>query len=299
MSARRTTRVAASLAVVCLLGLSGCQDDAATPSDDPDRVVLEPPADGAGHTHAPGQDDPTTVGDGTTTSAGGYRLDGVRLPRGTDGPGGLSFRVLGRDGQPLRDYTEEQTKLLHLYLVRSDLAVFRHLHPTMAADGTWSARADLGSPGDYRLIADFVPAGTESTVILGADVTVPGQWQPDREQPTGDDGVLKVRVDGSGTVGPDGRLRLVVSSLDDRPVTLGSYLGAAAHVSGFRTDGDDPRGRTFVHVHPYGAPEDGEDGTVLTFHTTFEKAGDYRLFVQVRVGGLLHTVPVTARVAGP
>jgi hypothetical protein len=52
-----------------------------------------------------------------------------------------------------------------------------------------------------------------------------------------------------------------------------------------------------VHVHPYGEPEATDDGAVLTFHTTFERAGDYRLFVQVRVDGIVHTVPVTATIA--
>lgn len=282
----------ALLALVVPAAAAGCAgDDRATDSD---RVVLNPPAEGSDHTHAPGRSDATPVGDGTTASAGGYRLTDVRLPSGTDGPGDLSFTILGPDGRPVTDYTQQQTKLMHLYVVRTDYAVFRHLHPTVAGDGTWTVPVDLAEPGDYRVIADFLPAGAERPLALGVAGTVPGPWRPTEPAGVGDDGVVRVRVDGSGTVGPDGRFRLEVSTVDGGPVTLGNYLGAAAHVSGFRTDGS--TGGVFVHVHPYGAPEPTGDGTRLTFHTTFEEAGDYLLFVQVRVDGILHTVPVRATV---
>jgi len=286
------------LAVLTLLisvaAVAGCAED--KPAADPDRIVLNPTTDGPGHTHDPGQSDPAPVGDGTRASAGGYRLTDVRLPRGTEGPGELSFAVLGQDGQPVTDYTLQQTKLMHLYVVRTDLSVFRHLHPTLADDATWRAPVDLADPGDYRVIADFLPADAQRPLVLGAEATVPGKWRPVPPAPGGDDGVVRVQVDGGGTVGPDGRLRLQVGTVDDQPVVLGSYLGAAAHVSGFRTGGRSTRDQVFVHVHPYGAPEQTEDGTQLTFHTTFERAGDYRLFVQVRVDGILHTVPITATV---
>lgn len=300
MRVPRRSRWSAALApvVAAALALGACSDD--EPTADPDRIVLNPPStDSPTHSHAPGETDPAPVGDGTTAAAGGYRLTGVRLPRGTDGPGDLSFRILGPDGAPVTDYEPQQTKPLHLYVVRTDLAVYRHLHPTLAADGTWTVPVDLGEAGDYRVLADFLPTGAELPLVLGAEVTVPGAWTPVVPQPSevGDDGVVQVRVDGAGSTGPNGRLYLVVTTVDGEPAPLGTYLGAAAHVSGFRTGGQVPRDQVFVHVHPYGAPEESADGTRLTFHTTFARAGDYRLFVQVRVDGVLHTVPVTATVA--
>lgn len=280
------------LAAAALL-LGACSDD--EPAADPDRLVLNPPAEGSDHTHAPGQSDPAPVGDGTSASAGGYQLTAVRLPRSTDGPGEMSFRILDRSGAPVSDFAEVQTKLLHLYVVRADYAVYRHVHPTLADDGTWTARVDLGDPGDYRVIADFQPEGADRPVVLGETAAVPG---PPTDVPVrqGDDGVVSVEVDGTGSVGDDGRLHLLVTTTDGEPVTLGSYLGTSAHVSGFRTTGDGATDAVFVHLHPYGEPETTDQGTRLTFHTTFEKPGDYRLFVQVRVDGVLHTVPVSATV---
>jgi hypothetical protein len=299
LHARQNVRVRRSspwllpLAAVVALLVGGCTDD--EPAADPDRIVLNPPAEGAEHTHAPGESDAVPVGDGTRASAGGYRLASVRLPRSTDGPGEMSFRILDRAGDPVSDFAEVQTKLLHLYVVRTDYAVYRHVHPTLADDGTWTAPIDLAEPGDYRVIADFQPAGADRPVVLGETAAVPG---PPTDVPVGegDDGTVSVAVHGTGSVGDDGRLHLLVTTVDGEPVTLGSYLGTSAHVSGLRTTGNRAEDAVFVHVHPYGEPEVTDDGTRLTFHTTFEKPGDYRLFVQVRVDGLLHTVPVTATV---
>jgi hypothetical protein len=86
-------------------------------------------------------------------------------------------------------------------------------------------------------------------------------------------------------------MRITIDDGTDGAVTLGSYLGSYAHVTGFQI-----RTGAFVHVHPYGEPETTDDGTQLVFHTEFERAGRFQFFVQVRVDGFLHTVPVTATV---
>ncbi|TYL52089.1 hypothetical protein FXB39_06740 [Nocardioides sp. BGMRC 2183] len=288
---------AAALLGLLLGSLAGCTGE--EPPRDPDRLVLEPPEDGAGHTHAPGETDAEPIGDGSTAAAGGYRMTDVRIPTSGDGPGEVSFRILGRDGEPVTDYTEEQTKLLHLYVVRDDLEVFRHLHPVQGADGTWRTRVDLTSPGDYRVLAEFVPTAAGRPVALGADAAVPGR---PREFPTeesepgaGQDGVVRATVEGTGEVSDDGRLQILISDLNGAPVQLGSYLGTSAHLTGFPLQDTDASG--FVHVHPYGEPETTEDGTRLTFHTTFSEPGSYRFFVQTRVEGFLHTVPVVVEVS--
>lgn len=291
----RLSRAVVALGLAAVL-LSACGDGDGDPArqDEPRTVITVAPAEG-GHTHAPGQGHADQAGDGSTSSAGGVRLVDVRLP-GADAPADVSFRVEDPYGGVVTGFEEEQTKLLHLYVVRTDLAVFRHLHPTLGADGTWTARADLGEPGDYRVIAELTPSETGTSIVLGTEVTVPGKWEPAAsptapEDEVGDDGTVRVTVDGTGEVGDDGRMSLLVRDADGGPASLGSYLGTAAHLTGFALDD----GR-FVHVHPYGAPEETSDGTVLTFHTEFEQAGQYRFFVQVRVGGFLHTIPVTATV---
>lgn len=295
MSARRAL-AAAGTAALLALALAGCgsgDEPGSGGTSDGDRIVLTPAKDGGQGVTPVGN----PVGDGTTAQVRGYRMTDVRLPA-ADGPGAVSFRILDKSGKPLTTYTEEQTKLLHLYVVRDDLAEFRHLHPVLGDDGTWRGQVDLGAPGRWRVVAEFIPQGSDVPLVLGTTLTVPGADKavavPRGEAAeTGDDGVVKVRLLGPGEVGSNGRLRLSVTTEGDDPVTLGSYLGATAHLTGFAIDT-----RGFVHVHPYGAPETTKDGTVLTFHTVFTDPGDYRMFVQVRVDGLLHQLAVTVPVTG-
>ncbi|THI93260.1 hypothetical protein E7Z54_21060, partial [Nocardioides sp.] len=161
-------RTVTSLAVGALIAVvaGGCSSEE---PQDSERIVLSPASDGAGHTHAPGQEhgDAAPIGDGTKESAGGYTLDDVHLPAATRGPGEMSFRIVDRAGRPVTEYVEEQTKLLHLYVVREDLSGFRHVHPTLGDDGTWRAPVDLGEPGPWRVVAEFTPTGVDRPVLLG------------------------------------------------------------------------------------------------------------------------------------
>ena len=55
----------------------------------------------------------------------------------------------------MRDFDVTHEKRMHLILARRDLTGFQHLHPEMAADGTWSTQVTLPQAGSYRLFADF------------------------------------------------------------------------------------------------------------------------------------------------
>ncbi len=281
---------AVAAALVAALALAGCSDDEPTPDDE--VIVLSPPSAGSsGHAHPDGDE---ATGDGTRFSAGGLSLVDVRLPRFSGQPGDLSFRIVDRQGRPLRKYVMEQTKRLHLYVVRNDLQDFRHLHPVLGKDGTWRARVALAGPGSYRVLTEFTP-GTDPDnghLVLGRNEVLPGSWQA--VAPTGgpvnNDGVIRVAIDDPIASGPDGQLQIAVDDVAGA-VTLGTYLGSYAHVTGFHI-----KTGAFVHVHPLGEPEITDGATRLTFHTEFEKPGRYRFFVQVRLDGFLHTVPVTATV---
>ena len=276
------TRSAAGLASAAVLGallLAGCSAD--------DGQVE------SGHTHAPGQGHTSlAVGDGTRVSEVGYSLAGLQVREQPDGIGELRFRIEDYDGDPVTDYVEELTKELHLYVVNDDLTVFRHLHPTRAEDGTWSAPFDVPDAGGYRVVTEFIAeddGGNGDHVVLGRPLALqPG----DPGDTVAEDRVVNVTVSEAPATGPNGELRLVVRDADRQPVNLGTYLGAYSHVTGFNEETG-----AMVHLHPLGPPEVTEDGSELTFHAEIEQAGDYRLFVQVRVDGFLHTVPVELTVA--
>lgn len=265
---------------MCLLVLAGCTGDE--------------PEEPAGHTHPGGASVSLPVGDGTTSGEVGYKLTEIRLPERADAAGELSFRIL-YTGRALTSYLVEQTKKMHVYVVRDDLAVFRHVHPQLSEDGTWRARLTLPSGGRYRVVAEFVAeddGGNGDHLILGDTADVAGDQTPAPEQPKreADDGIVQVAVDGDGTVGDQGRLAVTVGRAGGGGVHLGTYLGTYAHLTGFAKSG------AMVHMHPLGSPEPSADGSRLEFHSTFAKAGSYRLFVQVRVDGMVHTVPVTSTV---
>ena len=247
----------------------------------------------SGHTHAPGQGHTSlAVGDGTRVSEVGYSLAGLQVREQPDGIGELRFRIEDYDGDPVTDYVEELTKELHLYVVNDDLTVFRHLHPTRAEDGTWSAPFDVPDAGGYRVVTEFIAeddGGNGDHVVLGRPLALP---PGDPGDTVAEDRVVNVTVSEAPATGPNGELRLVVRDADRQPVNLGTYLGAYSHVTGFNEETG-----AMVHLHPLGPPEVTEDGSELTFHAEIEQAGDYRLFVQVRVDGFLHTVPVELTVA--
>ena len=246
-----------------------------------------------GHTHASGQGHTSlAVGDGTRVSEVGYSLAGLQVRERGDGIGEVRFRIDDYEGEPVTDYVEELTKELHLYLVNDDLTVFRHLHPTRGDDGTWTAPFDVPDAGGYRVVTEFVAVdegGNGDHVVLGRPLALPAG---DPGDTAAEDEGVSVSVSEAPTTGPNGELRLVVRDAEGRPVELGTYLGAYAHVTGFHRDTG-----AMVHLHPLAAPEVTEAGSELTFHAEIRDPGDYRLFAQVRVDGFLHTVPVELTVA--
>ena len=270
------TRPAAGLALAAALVVmaTGCS------SDGPEQVT-------PGHSHAGGVMVSMAVGDGTTSSEVGYSLDGLQVRERPDGIGEVRFRIDDHEGEPVTDYVEELGKELHLYVVNDDLTVFRHLHPTRDGSGTWSAPFDVPAAGGYRVVTEFVArddGGNGDHVVLGRPLALP---PGDPGDTVAGDGVVTVTVSQAPSTGPNGLLRLVVRDAAGEPVTLGTYLGAYSHVTGFHTESG-----AMVHLHPLAAPDITEDGSELTFHSDIAEPGDYRLFAQVRVDGFLHTVPV-------
>jgi hypothetical protein len=214
------------------------------------------------------------------------------LPAGRDVP--YRFTIGGPGGAPETSYVQTHTKDLHLVVVRRDLSTFQHLHPTRAADGTWSAPLDLDA-GVYRVLADFRPTGADHQLVLGADLLVPGELEPvdlpaPRATSTTTDGYT-VALHGTPVAGHASDLVLSVSK-GGRPVTtLQPYLGAYGHLVALRT-GD----LAYLHTHPAGEVDDDTGGPDIAFATTFPTAGTYRLFLDYMAGGVVRTAAFTVEV---
>lgn len=205
----------------------------------------------------------------------------------------FSFRILGADQQPVTDFDPEQGGVaLHLIVVGRDLSGFQHLHPDMAADGTWSIPLTLGAPGAYRAFADVTVEGRPHT--LGTDLFVPGDFVPQPLPAPSTEAVAgeyQVTLESASfAAGEESDLRFVVAR-DGAPVAdLEPYLGARGHLVGLR-QGD----LAYLHLHPT-AGVAGEDPGQITFAGAFPSAGSYRLFLQFAHEGAVHTAALTVEV---
>lgn len=235
---------------------------------------------------------------GLQVSERGYTLvpagDPVEAGRRTD----FRFRITGPDGQPVTRYDVQHDKELHLIVARRDLSGFRHVHPVLGADGTWTIPLTFATAGDYRIFADFAPGGDPAgPLTLGADVAVSGVYRP-TPLPAAS---RTAEVDGY-TVVLDGDLSAETGTVitlsvhkDGRPVTdLEPYLGAFGHLVALRL-GD----LAYLHVHPQGEPGDGVTpaGPGINFHTQAPSAGTYRLYLDFQHDGVVRTAEFTVVVA--
>ena len=197
----------------------------------------------------------------------------------------LVFRIADANGETVRDFDVEHTKRMHLIVARRDLTGFQHLHPTQASDGSWSVPVELNDPGVYRVLADFSTGGKPRT--LGTDLTVDGDTRSRRLPPavkSADvDGLQVARTTSHAKAGQDAELTYEVTR-DGEPVAVEPYLGAQGHLVALR-EGD----LAFLHVHP--------DADRFRFTSRFPSAGGYRLFLQFKTGGRVHTAAFTEEIS--
>ncbi len=246
----------------------------------------------------PGMDMAAAVpGHGLLDSASGFTLISAASTVTAGHASIYRFRIVGPDRKAVTTYQLDQTKLLHFYLVRSDLTGFEHLHPTLASDGTWSVDVNPASAGTYRVYTQFIAgaASHPTDLVLSTPLTVTGPASATVALPAP---AATTQVDGYD-LGVKGELKagttspLTISvSRGGQPVTdLQPYLDTYAHLTAFH-QGD----MGFAHLHPLGAVHGDTGGPTLTFAADLTEVGQYRLFAQFQTGGVLHTAQVTVAV---
>ena len=203
----------------------------------------------------------------------------------------VSFKVVGSDGSTVNDYQVEQTKELHLVLVRSDLTGYQHIHPNRVSDGTWSIPVTFAKGGTYRMVADFVPVinGTatgRTAVVTELTVTGPGSDTalPPVATSTMVDGYM-VTIAGRLRSSTESTLTFSVTGSSGKPTVLEPYLGAFGHLVAFAQSD-----LAYTHIHPNTADENL--GT-LTFLGQVAAPGLHRLFMQFAAAGTVHTAEFT------
>ena len=215
----------------------------------------------------------------------------------------LSFTpgVKGSEGElvPLDLHHE---KKIHLIMVSKDLSYFEHIHPDYQASGSYDIavlptskaftegsgknETRFAKGGDYILFADYAPTGGSpqlETINLNVGGTpyTPVTYSSPKLSATADGYSLDlVPEGGTFTAGKlahiQGVLKKGGKEMDAN--TLENYLGAKAHMVVVGIDD-----KNYLHVHP-----EVKDGK-FDLHTTFEKAGIYRGWVQFQADGKVRT----------
>jgi hypothetical protein len=204
---------------------------------------------------------------GLAVEQDGYRLAHERATYVAGRAAPYVFRIIGPDGETVRDFEIEHERRLHLVVAgRAPNAPFLHLHPKQRADGSWTVPLELPSAGSYRVYADFTTGGGRRTLAIdvaaaGRPEAAVGWWDSSY--------VVKLQERGD---------RLVFDISGDRgAVETEPYLGAGGHLVVLR-EGD----MAYIHAH---AEEDE-----LAFEVPFPSEGRYRLYVQFKVAGNVETV---------
>ncbi|MFV2115114.1 hypothetical protein ACFHW0_22620 [Micromonospora sp. LOL_025] len=253
-----------------------------------------------GHSHAPGtgahehgvDQAAAAQAAGLSISSAGYTLTPVATAFTAGRAGELRFLVRDAQRRPVTRFAVVHDKPMHLIVVRRDLTGYQHLHPTMAADGTWSVPLTLPQPGVWRAYADFTALaddGRQTAVTLGVDLAAPGGYQP-RPLPAPASSAtvdgFTVSYQGTPQAGVTVPLTFRVDSAGGRPA-LERYLGAYGHLVALR-EGD----LGYLHVHPEPQPVDG----AVTFWVTAPDPGRYRLYLDFQVAGVVRTAEFTLTV---
>jgi hypothetical protein len=243
-----------------------------------------------------GSDKATAMPKGLMVSQDGYTFRLARTSASAGAAIPVSFSILGPDGTPVTEYDVEHEKELHLIAVRRDFTGFQHVHPEMAADGTWTTTLDL-TAGQWRLFADFKATGA-GPITLGTDLAVRGSYLP--TAPVADSRTASVdgytvTLDGDLTAGAEAKLTLTVTRKGEPVTDLEPYLGAYGHLVTLRA-GD----LAYLHVHPDGTPGDGvtEPGPGVVFYTEVPSPGRYHLYLNFKHEGVVRTAAFTVTVTG-
>ncbi|MFD1531887.1 hypothetical protein [Pseudonocardia aurantiaca] len=288
-------KLAAYVAVLALLvGGGWAVGSAVGPvSQAPEAAAQVAESGGHGDAHSGGESAPAApdLPGGLASSRDGYTMVPVVSTLAPGAAETFAFRITGPDGAPVTAFDVEHDKRMHLIVVRRDASAFQHVHPEMAADGTWSVPLTLPAGGSYRAFADFAPTGGQG-VTLGVDLAAPGAFEPVASHPSRVAEVDGYRVELTGDLVPGQASPVTLTmSRDGQPVTdLEPYLAAYGHLVALR-DGD----LAYLHVHPEGTPGNGRTpaGPSVEFVAEVPSAGTYRLFLDFQHAGVVRTAEFT------
>ena len=189
-------------------------------------------------------------------------------------------------------------KPLHLFVISRDLEFFRHMHPETYAGGPIEFRIDM-PPGEYMVIADFLPSGG-SPQLIQRMVIAPGARAQAAKAPVipaawGVAGAVRAQILSTAELrsGVESNLRIALTgAADGRPIQdLEAYLGSVGHLLIVNQSLT-----TAVHGHPEAGEGRDNEAHVMSFDVIFPQPGAYKAWLQFQRAGTVVTIPLGLRV---
>lgn len=202
----------------------------------------------------------------------------------------------------------ENTKLMHVIGIRSDMNEFFHIHPQPSfTEGILSINYFFNQPGLYKVWSEIKKDGTVHS-FGHPEISISGEGAREEKQVSfgrniiiGDYQVL-LKTDDTIVRGRESKLSFDIHTLTNMKVDIEEYLGVPMHLTVIKDDW-----KQFIHTHPeesvdqhskgiinqVGAhsdektePEMSSDDELINFHITFPEAGLYKIFGQFRPRGI-------------
>lgn len=185
---------------------------------------------------------------------------------------------------------ETHEKLIHVIVVNEELTWFDHIHAEPDNTGAYKVKETFPVAGKYLVYADYKSTiGGAQTDRL--EVHVEGNrnifshhhLQPKIKAET--DGYLLSILNGQNLKVGSVSLPIVLEK-DGKKVRradLEDYLGAVAHI--ILIDQDD---KNFIHIHP-----ESSEISPIHAYAAINKRGLYRMWVQFKTDGKVHTADFT------
>lgn len=182
------------------------------------------------------------------------------------------------------------TMKMHLLVVNEELTWFDHIHPEDQGDGTYRISETFPSAGKYLFFIDYKPIDHAAKVEMKS-VEVKGQHitqaaELNTKLVCNIDGYTVTFLNGDDLKTKTGQVLQFSVEKDEilyEEKDMQPYLGANAHIVMISKADKD-----FLHIHPM-----SDNRFPIYAETYIEKAGLYRMWVQFKIDGKVHTADFT------
>lgn len=193
--------------------------------------------------------------------------------------------VLKADSNNLVKLETIHERKAHLIIVSDDLEFFNHIHPVEVNNSAYAVELVLPSGGKYKLFAEYKPEGYDK-ITDEFDFFVSGKSKAEKIYESkstsfaGKEYSVKLLNADNLLAGED--LNIIAEFYKDGKKlninTFDNYLGEKAHAVLISI-----KDKKFMHVHPMVMDNK------LNLHLNFEISDLYRLWIQFKINGQVHT----------